>query len=174
MIAVRVAPSFFDIDARESPIASDYRSVWEGARNQVLDRLQGTAQDWAPLVASALQEIRSECSASDWDGEGADAVSDFALHRAELVATALNRFVSAGIPAPELTPSNDGEITLSWIRSSKRLFSISVGAHQNMNYAGRLKEGFEPHDVARFDTENPTPLLRMASFISQLYGGKAT
>lgn len=127
------------------------------------------AQNWEPQIAAALAMIQAECSAPDWDGQQACAVSPQTLHQAERVARLFYCFVPRDTPPPEVIPEADGEVSLSWTRDKNRTFSVSIGSHDNLNYAGQLGGGAAPHDVARFDPQDPSTIQRMASLVSQLY-----
>lgn len=80
---------------------------------------------------SQLNAVADECSEEDWDGCGANAVNTLALHFAECLVRAL----PDDIPLPEFAPEPDGSISLDWIRSRTRLFSVSVGKNQRLAYA---------------------------------------
>lgn len=66
-----------------------------------------------------------------WDGEGAQGVDPSAARRAE----DLIRGLPEGFPLPEIAVEPDGEISLDWIESRDRLFSLSVGSSDRMAFA---------------------------------------
>lgn len=107
---------------------------------------------------SALSEIRvvaAEHAQTGWDGEGAHPVSVSAANRAEAFVRAL----PSGLPMPEVAPEPDGSISLDWIESRVRLFSISVGESDWLAYAW-LDGTDQGHAVARFDAERiPSRIL---------------
>jgi hypothetical protein len=157
------------------PFESETRAV--STYGRMLDDLLSIAtrqvgrnvQDWDVQIESALAEIVAECSVDDWDGCGAKAVLPETVTITRLVANILHERVPKGTPPPDVLPESDGEIALSWTRTPDRVFSISVGDHGNLNYAGRLADGVEPHDVAEFTARDPTTIQHLALFITQLF-----
>ena len=95
---------------------------------------------------SQLWTLALECSQPDWDGADASAIDNAAIMNAENVIRAL----PANIPMPELTPEPDGAVSLDWIESRHRIFSVSVGAGSRLAYAW-LDGSDRGHGVAWFD-----------------------
>jgi hypothetical protein len=80
---------------------------------------------------SQLAALAAECAEPGWDGQSAAAIDPIAVLWAE-------RFVRAlpdGIPLPEFVPEPDGAISLDWILSRNRLFSLSVGRSNRLAFA---------------------------------------
>lgn len=96
-----------------------------------------------------LSEIRAVANAHSkigWDGEGAQPISPFAVD----VAEELIRALPDEVPMPEIAAEPDGAISLDWIESRARAFSISVGVTGRLAYAW-LDGADRGHGVARFD-----------------------
>ncbi len=93
-----------------------------------------------------LERVAQECSAPDWDGEGALPVDRAAVGRAERFIRAL----PASVPVPEIAAEPDGSVSLDWRGSQYRMFSISVGRYDRLSIAW-LKGTDSGHAVARFD-----------------------
>lgn len=98
------------------------------------------------VALSELQSMAQECSNDDWDGAGALAIDQFALWNAQDFVRAL----PDDFPLPEFAPEPDGSISLDWIRSRHRLFSLSIGANNRLAYAW-LDGNDKGHGVAQFD-----------------------
>jgi len=98
---------------------------------------------------SRLRELADECAEHGWDGGDAYALDAEALENAEDLVRALPE----DIPAPEFAPEPDGSISLDWIQSRQRLFSVSVGRSNRLAYAW-LDGADTGHGVARFDGLN--------------------
>ena len=94
---------------------------------------------------SKLRALVNECSQSGWDGTEACALSIFAMSQAENFIRALPDH----LPLPEFAPEPDGSISLDWIQSKHRLFSLSIGASNRLAYAW-LDGADKGHAVARF------------------------
>lgn len=97
---------------------------------------------------SELWALVNECSEGNWNGDGARPLD---LRAAEKAA-AFIRALSSDVPLPEPAPEPDGSISLDWIRSRNRLFSVSVSASSRLAYAW-LDGSDRGHGVARFDGE---------------------
>ena len=106
------------------------------------------------IALSSLNTLANECSAPGWDGHDASAIESIALHQAE----ALVRALPDGVPMPEFAPEPDGSISLDWIESRNRVFSISIGRSHRLAYAW-LDGTDKGHAVARFDGSKIPPRL---------------
>ncbi len=74
-----------------------------------------------------------------------------AIHpRTILTAECFLRALPDFLPLPEFSVEPDGAISLDWIESRNRLFSLSVGANNRLAYAW-LDGTDRGHGVARFD-----------------------
>lgn len=56
-----------------------------------------------------------------------------------------------GTPIPDTVPEPDGEIGVSWIADADHMFSLSIGAHDKINFAGQFGQegsihGWHPVD----------------------------
>jgi hypothetical protein len=97
-------------------------------------------------VISRLRALANECAEQGWDGGDALAIDRVALQNAEDFVRALPE----GFPVPECAPEPDGWISLDWIESRHRFFSLSVGSSSRLAYAW-LDGADKGHGVARFD-----------------------
>jgi hypothetical protein len=104
------------------------------------------------LALSRLAELAADCAQQGWDGQDALAIDPIAL----LSAKRFIRALPGGIPLPEFAPEPDGSISLDWIQSPNRLFSLSVGHSNRLAYAW-LDGTDKAHGVARFDGQNVPP-----------------
>jgi hypothetical protein len=169
---VAVMPPQFSISYSYEPVSQSSEELtrrWAEAR----DFLRGSASDWTPIVDAARRAIRSECSQENWDGEGALPVSDQVIAVAEKVVGALFELIPKGTPAPELVPEADGEICISWAVDAGKLFSMSVGSHGKINFAGQFGNEGGIHGWRPIDEESPSfldeSLLEIAKYVERLY-----
>jgi hypothetical protein len=97
----------------------------------------------AKLAMNGLAAVAQECRTANWDGYGAEPVSQEAIDQAK-------RFLEA-LPL-EMQPTSvgaeaDGSVTLEWYRSIKRTLSISIASSARLHYAAVYdatgKSGFE-------------------------------
>ena len=101
-----------------------------------------------------LYEVLKECSSRDWDGYGAEAVNFESYENAK-------RFVQGipfGIRMPEVSAEPDGEITFEWYSAPTRVFSVSIGANNELNYAGLFGAG-RAYGTEIFHDEIPEVIL---------------
>jgi len=80
----------------------------------------------------ALSEALEECSVDNWDGYGAKAISRDSYRNAQLFSMTL----PTTMPLPEVSVDPDGEVSFEWYRGPRMVFSLSIGAHNEINYAG--------------------------------------
>lgn len=97
-------------------------------------------------VLSELRALAQDCAQEDWDGNDASALHPAALQTAEDFVRAL----PSGIQMPECAADPDGSVSLDWIQSRNRLFSVSVGCSNRLAYAW-LDGADKGHGVARFN-----------------------
>jgi hypothetical protein len=112
-------------------------------------------------VLNDLHALANECSMPDWDGYGAEPVSLDALERAEIFLCS----VPDDVPLPELAVEPDGTVSLDWLPTHTRSFSVSIGDSDRMAYAwvDRTDRG---HAVARsVSGEAPGRILQELSRI---------
>jgi hypothetical protein len=117
---------------------------------------------------SQLAALATDCAEQGWDGDAAAAIDSIAVRSAE-------RFVRAlpdSMPLPEFAPEPDGSISLDWIRSRNRLFSMSIGRSTRLAYAW-LDGADRGHGVARFDGQNVPPrvLEEIKGIVGQGHAG---
>jgi hypothetical protein len=86
--------------------------------------------DKAQLI-SQLNELCAECSEDDWDGYGAEAVSE----TVSLCAEAFIRALPDGMAMPEISAEPDGQIAFDWLPSKTKTFTLSVSSSDRLAYA---------------------------------------
>ena len=102
----------------------------------------------AAAIAHLLM-LATDCGQENWDGNGAAAIDPGAVFNAE----GLVRALPGKIPLPEFAPEPDGSVSLDWIQSRNRLFSLSVGPGPRLAFAW-LDGADKGHGVAAFDGSN--------------------
>ena len=101
---------------------------------------------------SQLAALARDCAEKGWDAEEAAAVDPIAVFWAEHFVRAL----PDGLPLPEFALEPDGSISIDWIPSRNRLFSLSIGHGNRLAYA-YLDGANKGHGVAWFDGRNIPP-----------------
>jgi hypothetical protein len=97
---------------------------------------------------AGLWALATECGETGWDGSNAVAINRNAVFNAQKFVRAL----PAGFPVPEFAAEPDGSVTLDWIESRNRIFSISISAGSKLACAW-LDGSESGHGVAQFDGE---------------------
>ncbi|MCI0540904.1 MAG: hypothetical protein L0Z50_37360 [Verrucomicrobiales bacterium] len=103
---------------------------------------------------SQICSLVNECAEQGWDGDDASPIDPTTASLAE----AFIRALPENVPLPEFTPEADGGISLDWIESRTRLFSVSFGLNNRLAYAW-LDGTDKGHAVASFDGEIIPPRI---------------
>ena len=161
----------------------DYQPVSDGSQTirrmwaQGRDYRRGSASDWSPIIEAALVGIRNGCGQVGWDGDGALPVSDRTIDVAAKVSECLFALLPRGTPAPDLIPEPDGEICISWSIDAARMFSVSVGAHGKINFAGQFGTEGALHAWQPIDPKNRVSLEEslqdVVRYVGRLYAPPA-
>jgi hypothetical protein len=125
-----------------SAISREADEVCKAASAVMSDR--ETSESLFGPKAAALSRLRSAIAAVSRDEEQ-EAVDAQAYFNAEQLMLAL----PDDLPAPEFGIDPDGDISLDWMPSRTRMFSISVSASERLAYAW-LDGSDRGHGVARF------------------------
>jgi len=154
------------------PVSHDnpaIRLMWAQDKNY----RRGSASDWSPIVEAALLGIRNDCGRVGWDGQESIPISDRTIDLAGKVTGCLFALLPRGTPAPDLIPEPDGEICISWSVDADRMFSVSVGAHGKINFAGQFGTEGEVHAWQSIDPKNRASLEEslqdIARYVSRLF-----
>jgi hypothetical protein len=100
------------------------------------------------VAISQIMALASECAEAGWDGDDAAPIDRMATP----TAVEFIRAMPDDLPLPEFAPEPDGSISLDWIQSRSRLFSLSVGSTDRLAYAW-LDGSDKGHGVVRFNGE---------------------
>lgn len=97
-------------------------------------------------LPKGLAALVKECEEAGWDGADAEPVDP----RAAFAAVDLMRALPVGLPLPEAAAEPDGSVSLDWVCSRNRVFSVSVGASRRLAFAW-IDGSDKGHGVAHFD-----------------------
>ncbi len=110
---------------------------------------------------SDLAALKAEYSEPGWDGSDGAATDPLSVFWTEQFIRALPE----GISLPEFAPEPDGSISLDWILSRTRMFSLSIGPSSRLSYAW-LDGANRGHGVAGFNGQRiPPPILDSLDWI---------
>ena len=152
-----------------SAISSEALTVQQAAQTVMtsVERSQALFGNKA-MAISQIWALANECAAPGWDGDDALAMNHIAVFN----ACAFIRALPDGMPLPEFAPEPDGSISLDWIQSRNRLFSLSVGTNNRLAYAW-LDGTDKGHAVARFNEEEGVPPRILAGIKAIMNSGNA-
>lgn len=105
-----------------------------GMLKEALDRLfetSGKYQRAADTIA-ALDDVYQECCESNWDGYGAQPITEEVYQEAFKLLTLL----PSNFPMPEVVPEPTGGIGLQWSGGKRLVFVASVRGENFITYAG--------------------------------------
>ena len=138
-----------------SAISSEAQTVRRaaGAVADHVERSQALFGGKAAAI-SQLWALANECAEPAWDGDGALPINQLTVFK----AVAFIRALPEVVPLPEFAPEPDGSVSLDWIRSRNRLFSLSVGTSNRLAYAW-LDGTDKGHAVAHFDGDIIPPRI---------------
>jgi hypothetical protein len=72
------------------------------------------------------------------------------------------------LPAPDIVPEPDGDLSIEWDFGPDKIFSISIGEMGKLHYAGLLGGGVERHGVEPYSGVVSTEVL---GYIKRLVDG---
>lgn len=142
--------------ARPGSAVSTEAQVVQKAASAVVDSAERSHALFGAKAAAIAQiwALTNECAEAGWDGEDAMPLDQFAV----ISAADIIRALPQDIALPEFAPEPDGSISLDWIQSRNRLFSVSVGTTSRLAYAW-LDGADKGHAVARFDGQKVPPRI---------------
>ena len=81
---------------------------------------------------SELHDVWKECSLIGWDGHGALPVEQETYRAAYCLIDSL----PLGFPMPSIGAEPDGQLTMEWRKSPRRVLSVSIDPEGFLHYAG--------------------------------------
>ncbi len=129
-----------------SAVSREAAAVRHNASSLVERTEQSVALFGPKAVAlSELSELAAECSTEDWDGYGALAMDVRALRLAQEII----RSLPDDIEMPSFSIEPDGCVSLDWMPSRGRTFTLSAGKSDRLPYAW-IDGTDRGHAVAKF------------------------
>ena len=103
---------------------------------------------------SILAVLADECKEADWDGYGAEPLDRNALELAREIV----RSLPDDVPMPSFSIEPDGCVSLDWIPTRSRTFTLSAGKSDRLPYAW-IDGTDRGHAVARFVNGTLSPRI---------------
>ncbi len=105
--------------------------AFDERRTELRADTKAVTVDW---TQRALLQTYQQCRIPDWDGHDARPVTAETLLMARRVLDVL----PPGLPQPAFGAEPDGELTMEWYRSPRRLLSVSIRDDGDLNYAALI------------------------------------
>ena len=144
--------------AREllSPSSISSRDEITNILKREVDRLSilVTWQRKTEVIDSIIDAFRKH-QKPNWDGYGAAPLSETACAEAVLFLKKL----PMSIPAPEVVPNPDGDISLEWYLRKRVLFVLTFSGKRVISYAGLFGIGAKIHGTEVFIDSVPSPII---------------
>jgi hypothetical protein len=124
------------------------------ARNRIFDR----CNDSVTLSKQEAIEAVSEAWQSANEDRQRDPHATLVAEEVRDCAIQFIRSLPLGFPQPEVISEPDGHVNLEWYRSTRRVFSVSIGPNNRLYWAALI--GTEsPRGTVRFLERIPTIIL---------------
>jgi len=105
-------------------------------------------------VLKELCAVAQECGTRNWDGYGAEPVSEDAYKLARRFLEAL----PPGTPGPSIGAEPDGHMTMEWHRSPHHTLSVSVSPEGDLHYSALVGPN-KAYGTEAFSGEVPKVIL---------------
>lgn len=106
-------------------------------------------------AACDLTEMYKNCSKANWDGEGAEPISEPAY----LEAARFIRLLPVVLPMPEIAPEPNGQIGLEWHLRRDHMFVVAFGGNQLITFAGLFGPETRVHGTEPFSDSLPESVI---------------
>jgi hypothetical protein len=148
--AIALNPSEFQFARPDPAISLDARNLRE---------LQGAALEVQDSVAlgKTLWDFELACweaAQPNWDGYGARAIDRTTYLTAKQFLEAVPRTSIE----PDISIDPDGEVSFSWRREPRQVFSVSIGGNGRLSYAG-IFGAVNTHGTEYFIEQIPQTIL---------------
>ena len=110
-----------------------------------------TAQERYYQPLEALLELYRECAVQNWDGEGAQAVSEATINE----AVDLLFLFPSQLPTPSFLAEPSGAIAFEWYKGPNKVLVATVDGTHAVQFAALLGEGNEAHGKANCNGSLP-------------------
>lgn len=141
------------VGATAADIANKRRNIYECQTER--------ADTYFPLLNAVLpemQEVLAETSSPNWNGYGAEPVSQESFEKAKYFISML----PAWTPVPAVSASPSGQIMLEWYRAPKQILSVSVSPIGQLHFSALVgnEESYGVRELLDKAPEDISKLIR--------------
>lgn len=119
-------------------LASEHEQL-EKLRKEILEEIQKSESIGRNIISeetlSELKQVYRDCSIDNWDGYGANPITENTYLEAESIIEMLNE-TFLNFPMPEIVPEPGGEIAFEWNDDYGQTFVFSIDDNKTITYAG--------------------------------------
>ena len=150
--AIQGTPSFLAFDWCSSG-ASEAALRIPHAYREVVAKFIGSATGNQQIAQprQSIYEIYLRCRHPNWNGAGADRISDDAMLMADRLLPTLPSY----LPVPHIYADPTGAIAFEWYRRPRHRFTLSVYGNGTIEFAGLLGTGNEVYGAAHHSAGLP-------------------
>jgi hypothetical protein len=120
-------------------IASQYRDFF----GRFVQSATGSERILEPR--QAIYDLVIRCARDNWNGEGAERITEEAAARASELLVALPSY----LPIPDIFPDPSGAISFEWYRRQRHRLVLSIYGNGALEFAGLLGVGNEVYGEVR-------------------------
>jgi hypothetical protein len=132
--------------------ASGESDAAQTAERGIRETIRHYKEPQLKLLQSEIEEIAAETNATPRvipiDAATVDAAMAFASQ------------LPRSLPAPQVAPDPDGEISFDWMGRSGKIFSVSINAVGRLAYAGRFGEKSKVHGTEQLAEDCLPEIIR--------------
>lgn len=124
------------------------KTIDESLRHYTLPRIESIKSEIEQMVEDSARTTEMAAESSAIDRETAAAALQFAV------------LLPRSLPAPEVAPEPDGEISFDWAGPSGKMFSVSVNRAGRLAYAGRYGDKSRVHGIEQISDGCSDEIIR--------------
>jgi hypothetical protein len=135
---------------------SDESNRLQGSIKEIrLQHLETALGQQLSRVRSSLMDVFLDCREPNWDGYGAEPISE----KAYFEAAKLLELLPSYLPPPEIVPEPTGDMAIEWYKENQFTFVLSVSGNNTIAYAGIFGPGSEIHGTENFTESIPRIII---------------
>lgn len=108
------------------------------------------------VLISEIEELVADSIASTNVEPGLTPIDQETAHTAIEFAFLLPR----SLPAPEIAPDSDGEVSFDWLGPKQKMFSVTINKAGRIAFAGRFSEKSKIHGIEQLSETCPPEIIR--------------
>lgn len=145
--------STFVLTERSQTGSSDAASFLDRELREVLAHYAAPRMG---VLISEIDELVADSATAENNASGVQPVDEDTARAAIEFAFLLPR----SMPAPEIAPDMDGEVSFDWLGPGQKMFSVSINKTGRIAFAGRFGEKSKIHGTEQLSEACPPEVFR--------------